>query len=187
MGCASWSSLVRASRLLLGHARSHAGVITRISIRAHYSDDIPIPLSQAFNPEFAQLLSQILYNQPQLRPAVLKALKIIVESNVSLTSDERPTWATSDTISATEASRNIEHLRGQTESWSAVLFNVFGSVGQEGKGLVGEVISAWAGVAGGKVRSGSELGYESISKTRNIAGGVKNVSEGPCTFPAKPW
>ncbi|KAF8515453.1 NUC173-domain-containing protein [Gautieria morchelliformis] len=105
-------------------------------------------LTQAFNTSFAQLLSQILYNQPQLRPAVLKALKTVVESNVALMSDTRPGWATSDTISAAEACQNIDHLKGQAESWFAVLFNVFGSVGQESKGVVGDVISAWAGIAG---------------------------------------
>jgi len=50
--------------------------------------------------------------------------------------------------------RNIEHLRGQAESWFAVLFNVFGSVGQDGKGVVGDVISAWTGIAGDMVGSG---------------------------------
>ena len=95
-----------------------------------------------------------MYHQPQLRPAVLKALKTVVESNVtlSLASDQRPVWATSDTISADEASQNIEHLRKQAESWFAVLFNVFSNVGQEGKGAVGEVISAWASIAGDEVK-----------------------------------
>ncbi|KAF8586684.1 NUC173-domain-containing protein [Ramaria rubella] len=105
-------------------------------------------LSKAFNPAFAQLLSNILYNQPELRPAVLKALKTVVESNVALTMDVRPAWATSDTISVSEATRNVEHLQGQAESWFAVLFNVFGSVGLDGKAVVGSVISAWAGIAG---------------------------------------
>jgi ribosomal RNA-processing protein 12 len=83
----------------------------------------------------------------------LKALKTVVESNVALMSDTRPGWATSDTISAAEACQNIDHLKGQAESWFAVLFNVFGSVGQESKGVVGDVISAWAGIAGDSVRS----------------------------------
>lgn len=127
--------------------------------------DLPFPFCQAFNPTFAQLLSQILYNQPQLRPAVLKALKTVVESNVALTSDTQPVWATSDTISKLEASQNIEHLRGQAESWFAVLFNLFGSVGQEGKGVVGDVISAWAGIAGDTVRSGAAFGFHIFNST----------------------
>lgn len=100
--------------------------------------------SQAFNPTFAQLLSQILYNQPQLRPAILKALRIIVESNLP----------TSGVNNLGDAQRNIAHLRTQAESWFAVLFNVYDSVGQEGKSLVGDVISAWVRIAEEKVGSG---------------------------------
>ncbi|KIJ49356.1 hypothetical protein M422DRAFT_59161 [Sphaerobolus stellatus SS14] len=98
-------------------------------------------LPEAFNATFAQLLSQILYNQPQLRPAVLKALKIIVESNLV----ETPGLKTYG-----DAQRNIAHLRTQAESWFAVLFNVYGSVGQDGKGTVGDAISTWVKIAAEK-------------------------------------
>ncbi|KAF8521281.1 NUC173-domain-containing protein [Hysterangium stoloniferum] len=101
----------------------------------HATQDLP----ETFDATFAQLLSQILYNQPHLRPAILKALKVVVESNF---------WVTSDIVTVSHANRNLEHLRSQAESWFAVLFNVFGSVGQDAKGMVGDVISAWAKIAG---------------------------------------
>jgi ribosomal RNA-processing protein 12 len=106
------------------------------------SDLFPYLTFQAFNASFAQLLSQILYNQPHLRPAILKALKVVVESNF---------WVASDVVTVSDANRNLEHLKSQAESWFAVLFNVFGTVGQDAKGMVGDVISVWAKIAGDEV------------------------------------
>lgn len=56
-----------------------------------------------------------------------------------------------DAISADAAAQNLEFLRGQAESWLAVLFNVFGSVSRDARGMVGDVISAWASIAGEQV------------------------------------
>lgn len=105
----------------------------------------PPDLTTVLGPGFAVLLSQLLYTQPELRPAVLRALKVLVESSVNpdLTSP----------LSSKEAEVNVAFLRTQAESWLAVLFNVFGSVGRDGRGMVGDVISAWASVAGEEVRS----------------------------------
>ncbi|GJJ06213.1 hypothetical protein Clacol_000403 [Clathrus columnatus] len=99
----------------------------------------PKDLPEVFDAKFAQLLSQILYSQPSLRPPILKALKVLVESH---------SWIESDIVTVEDGHRNLDHLRSQAESWFAVLFNVFGSVGQDGKGMVGDVISAWIKIAG---------------------------------------
>ena len=94
------------------------------------------------------MLSQLLYNQAELRPSVLKALKVVVESN-TIANDE----SADDAIPLTKekAAENVAFLRTQSESWFAVLFNVFGSVGRDGQGLVGEVIKAWASISDQKV------------------------------------
>ncbi|KAI0051816.1 NUC173-domain-containing protein [Auriscalpium vulgare] len=111
-------------------------------------------LQVSFTPAFSQLLSQILYNQPELRPPVLRALKILVDSNTALASGDKtliaklPATCRLDGISADAASQNLAFLQAQAESWLAVLFNVFGSVSRDARGMVGDVISAWAGVAG---------------------------------------
>jgi|SRR5882762_181835 len=98
---------------------------------------------QALSPAFSQLLSQLLYSQPELRPSVLKALKVMVDSNVSL--------SLTDAISPDSAAQNVAFLRTQAESWLAVFFNVFGSVGRDGRGMVGDVIAAWTAIAGERV------------------------------------
>jgi ribosomal RNA-processing protein 12 len=112
--------------------------------------------SQALTPAFSQILSQLLYSQPELRPSVLKALKIIVDSNVALASPEESETMPSQYasgITREDAAQNVAFLRSQAESWLSVLFNVFGSVGRDGRGMVGDVISAWAAIAGTEVRS----------------------------------
>ncbi|KZT72213.1 NUC173-domain-containing protein [Daedalea quercina L-15889] len=111
----------------------------------------PPDLQKALTPEFAQLLSQLLYNQTELRPAVLRALKTLVESNLAIASgdlDKLPDAVRADVISRDEAEDNVKILQGQAESWLAVLFNVFSSVGRDSQGMVGDAISVWAGLAG---------------------------------------
>jgi hypothetical protein len=56
-------------------------------------------------------------------------------------------------ISEEEARKNIEYLNKQAKSWLAVLFNVFTGMEKDSRGMVGEVISAWAGIADEPVSS----------------------------------
>ncbi|KAJ7683246.1 armadillo-type protein [Mycena rosella] len=106
-------------------------------------------LRESLNPTFSALLSGLLYGQPELRPAVLRALKIMVDSNVAVASGAvDPAPNNPNSLSPAEATLNIVHLRAQAESWLAVLFNVFGSVGRDSRGIVGDVITAWAAIAG---------------------------------------
>lgn len=113
-------------------------------------------LKTSLTPQFSQLLSQLLYTQPELRPAVLKALKVMVDSNVALASGDElllvklPEAARAAPISQTAAQENLAYLRTQVESWLAVLFNVFSSVGRDSQGPVGDVISTWLAIADGK-------------------------------------
>ncbi|EJD03307.1 NUC173-domain-containing protein [Fomitiporia mediterranea MF3/22] len=106
-------------------------------------------LRESLTPQFAQMLSQLLYNQPELRPPVLKALKVIVESNTRASEGT----AGDDSLSTEEAEQNLAFLKSQAESWFAVLFNVFSSVGRNEHAMVGDVISAWAAITDEKAMS----------------------------------
>ena len=105
------------------------------------------------------MLSQILYTQVELRSFVLRALSVLVDSNVAVASqdpsllEKLPSAARTDSISQDQAAKNVDFLRNQAESWLAVLFNVFGSIGRESQGMVGEVITTWLSIAGETVRS----------------------------------
>ncbi|KAM6501995.1 Armadillo-type fold [Amanita muscaria] len=106
-------------------------------------------LQKTFPLAFSELLSQLLYTETELRPSVLKALKVVVESNVALASHDEggtePLSVTSD-LSPEEASANIDFLRTQAESWLAVFFNLFTSINPDSRGMVGDVIKAWASI-----------------------------------------
>lgn len=119
--------------------------------------DLIFLLTQALTAEFSQLLSQLLYSQPELRPAVLKALRVMVESNVAFASGEEdqlkklPEAARDLPISREAAEANLAFLRTQVESWLAVLFNVFSSVEKNTQGTVADVVTAWVSIARAKV------------------------------------
>lgn len=107
---------------------------------------------QSLGAEFSQLLSQLLYGVPDLRTSILKALKIMVDSNVAIANaTEEPESTASSSLTREEAQQNVDFLRTQVESWLAVLFNVYGSVGRDSRGLIGEVITSWASIAGPQV------------------------------------
>ncbi|KAG6920273.1 hypothetical protein DXG01_005042 [Tephrocybe rancida] len=108
----------------------------------------PPDLKEALTPSFSQLLSQLLYGQPELRPAVLRGLKVLVETNVSAQTLKGGEAPDSNPWAVAEATANIAILQAQAESWLAVFFNVFGTVGRDSRGMIGDVISVWASVAG---------------------------------------
>lgn len=100
------------------------------------------------------MLSQLLYNHPDLRLPVLKGLKLLVESNLAVASEDNSSTdleAGHLTIrgSATpeEAAQNVTFLKSQVESWFAVFFNIFGSVDRDCRGVAGDVIGVWANLA----------------------------------------
>lgn len=111
----------------------------------------PPDVKAALTPAFSQLLSQLLYGQPDLRPPVLRGLKALIESNKIIASqvdaDMGESSTSDNTITPEQASQNLAFLKTQVESWFAVFFNVFGSVDRDNRGMVGDVISVWAGLA----------------------------------------
>lgn len=116
--------------------------------KCSYTDELSF---QALTPAFAQLLSQLLYSQPDLRSPVLRGLKALVMSNTSIASqidtDVGKPSNSDNTITPEQASQNLTFLKTQAESWFSVFFNVFGSVDRDNRGMVGDVISVWAGLA----------------------------------------
>ena len=106
-------------------------------------------LKEGLSQQFSALLSQLLYTQSELRPSILRALKTLVESNVSRADSEE---CTHGAITKEEAQANVAFLRTQAASWLAVLFNVFGSVQPDSRGMIGDCITAWASITPESVR-----------------------------------
>ncbi|KAH7888705.1 armadillo-type protein [Phlebopus sp. FC_14] len=108
-------------------------------------------VKEALTPAFSQLLSQLLYSQPDLRPPVLKGLRVLVESSLAVMEGDTETTkksAASGFITREEAAQNVAFLKTRIDSWFAVFFNVFGSVDRDSRGLIGDVINVWADLAG---------------------------------------
>jgi len=70
----------------------------------------------------------------------------------STSEDSEEAAALSKTLSQEDARGNLAYLRTQVESWLAVLFNVYGSVNRDSRGLIGDVINSWVLIAGDEVR-----------------------------------
>ncbi|EIW63581.1 NUC173-domain-containing protein [Trametes versicolor FP-101664 SS1] len=147
-----------------------------------------VDLKQSLTAQFSQLLSQLLYGQPTLRPPVLRALKIMVDSNVALASGDAakiaklPQHVRVDPISEADAEANIAFLRTQAESWLAVLFNVFGSVGRDNQAMVGDVVGAWIAIADPKEVTQAyhklvTLFDQNLSRAKNIS--APSANKGP--------
>ncbi|KAF8829060.1 hypothetical protein HHX47_DHR3000971 [Lentinula edodes] len=129
---------------------------------------------------FSQLVSQLLYGQPELRSAVLRGLRLIVESNVAL-SNSVPDTLNPSGLTDEQAAHNVTFLRTQAESWLAVLFNVFGTVGRDARGPVGDVITAWASITSEQEIHKAyikvvDLFKGHIGKTSSASGNEENIS-----------
>ena len=111
----------------------------------------------------------------------------MVESNDILASGDMtriaklPEAIRGDPIPREAAKANMSFLRTQVESWLAVLFNVFSSVGRDSQGMVGDVISAWASIADEQVYLLFSA-HREIALTRNT-GNCKSLSETHCASP----
>lgn len=104
-------------------------------------------LSQAFDQRFAELLSNILYQQVDLRTDVCRALQNLVDSNKAVLE-----LADDDTslpylrISKADAQKNLKHLEEFASNFLAVLFNVYTQTLPQYRGPILQCINAYLSV-----------------------------------------
>ncbi|KAH9821822.1 NUC173 domain-containing protein [Melampsora americana] len=111
--------------------------------------DLPRDLIQSFTKPFAELLSQILYTQPTLRSSVLRALRNLVDRNLSL-SKSVPEPADQQLIrnfgiSSKDAEGNVQHLSSLASNMSKVMFNLLSKLERKDsvRSLLVETIGSW--------------------------------------------
>ncbi|KIW62224.1 hypothetical protein PV04_10419 [Phialophora macrospora] len=89
--------------------------------------DLPLDLQTAFDQPFAELISNLLYKQAELRVDLCRGLQNLVESNQALLasdlSDE--VLQLERRLSRSDADKNIRHLAQFASNLLAVLFNVY--------------------------------------------------------------
>ncbi|QRV82799.1 ribosomal RNA-processing protein 12 [Ceratobasidium sp. AG-Ba] len=103
-------------------------------------------LREGLSTPFLQLLTNLLYSQPTLRVSILHGVRALIASNRAIPADEIHYSYTE----RTRAEENLKFLAGLAGNMLSVLFNVFSNVESTDRGLVGEVIGMWLGVADAK-------------------------------------
>lgn len=109
--------------------------------------ELPLDLRDALDQTFAEMLSNLLYQQPQLRTGICKALQNLVETNkaiVEVEGDED--IIRQGRISKAEAQKNIEHLAGFAGNFLAILFNVYAETLPQNRGNLLQCINAYLSV-----------------------------------------
>jgi ribosomal RNA-processing protein 12 len=109
--------------------------------------DLPIDLQQSFDQSFAELVSNLLYQQVDLRTDICRALQLLVESNKSLLLlDDEDKALALFRVTKAEAQKNVQHLAGFSSNILAVLFNVYTQTLPTYRGPILQCIDAYLGI-----------------------------------------
>ncbi|KAI4275479.1 MAG: hypothetical protein LQ337_003192 [Flavoplaca oasis] len=110
--------------------------------------NLPLDLVPAFDQEFAELLSNLLYSQPELRPDICRGLQTLVESNqeiLAVDADEHENPKRSR-VTKTSAQSNLDHLAVFAGNLLAVLFNVYTQTLPQFRGYILQCINAYLSI-----------------------------------------
>ncbi|KAK5175673.1 pre-rRNA processing protein [Saxophila tyrrhenica] len=109
--------------------------------------ELPLDLREQFDQSFAELISNLLYQQPHLRTDICKALQNVVETNkaiADLESDEN--LIQQGRVTKAEAKQNLDHLAGLAGNLLAVLFNVYSQTLPHNRGNLLQCINAFLSI-----------------------------------------
>ncbi|KAL4910159.1 hypothetical protein BDW74DRAFT_48930 [Aspergillus multicolor] len=111
--------------------------------------ELPLDLTESFDQSFAELLSNILYKQTELRVDICRALQNLVESNQAILSieSEGDDLILQRRITKEAARKNIAHLAGFASNLLAVLFNVYSQTLPHYRGFILQCINAYLSIA----------------------------------------
>ncbi|KAJ5172761.1 hypothetical protein N7492_005354 [Penicillium capsulatum] len=110
--------------------------------------ELPLDLVDAFDQTFAELLSNVLYKQTELRVEICRALQNLVESNQAILSVEadEDDLILQRRITKASAAKNIAHLAGFASNLLAVLFNVYSQTLPHHRGYILQCINAYLSI-----------------------------------------
>ncbi|KAL8949200.1 MAG: hypothetical protein Q9222_004677 [Ikaeria aurantiellina] len=113
----------------------------------------PLDICTAFDQAFAELLSNLLYSQPELRPDICRGLQLLIESNQAIlaveTAGEEIRWRYQ--ITKPDAQSNLEHLASYAGNLLAVLFNVYSQTLPQYRGYILQCINEYLSIIKEKV------------------------------------
>ncbi|SJX64397.1 related to RRP12-Protein required for normal pre-rRNA processing [Sporisorium reilianum f. sp. reilianum] len=153
---------------------------------------MPRDLLTAFTRQFAELLTNVLYTQPNLRPSICRGLQALVYRNEALVSSGAPSDSLKHAFGLDQADgkANIAHLSAIAPNLLAVLFNVFSQSPGEGRGFVYDTIASYLRVMSpedvqntyNKVKTTLEQALPTLSTKQK-----RNQKENPNTPPPVPY
>lgn len=113
--------------------------------------ELPVDLRESFDQSFAEMLSNLLYSQVQLRTDICRALQNLVETNKAIVELELEEGQEEDLVaqgrvSKLEATKNTEHLAGLAGNLLAVLFNVYSQTLPHNRGNLLQCINAFLSI-----------------------------------------
>lgn len=118
--------------------------------------ELPLDLESAFDQSFAELLSNVLYKQTELRVDVCRALQNLVESNQAIVevdtgAEQGENLVLQRRISKATARKNLAHLSAFASNLLAVLFNVYSQTLPHYRGYILQCVNAYLSIAPEKV------------------------------------
>ena len=115
--------------------------------------DLPLDLRTSMDQPFAELLSNLLYQQADLRHDLCRGLQNLVESNDAVLSAEIEDeyLIAMRRTSRAQAQRNIDHLSSFASNVLAVLFNVYSQTLPQHRAYILQCINAYLSITPEKV------------------------------------
>lgn len=109
--------------------------------------ELPLDLQEAVDQDWAELVSNLLYQQPQLRTDICKALQNLVETNKAIAElEEEASLVEQGRVTREQAKQNLQHLAGFAGNLLAVLFNVYSQTLPHNRGNLLQCINAYLSV-----------------------------------------
>ena len=110
--------------------------------------DLPLDLEEAFDQGFAELVSNLLYKQADLRPDICRALQTLVDSNKAITTiDADEDLVLQSRVTKATSEKNLAHLSSFAPNMLAVLFNVYSQTLPQFRGYILQCINAYLSIA----------------------------------------
>lgn len=106
--------------------------------------ELPLDLTVALDQQLAELASNLLYQQTQLRTDICRGLQNLVDSNKTLLEapEDEPMLKFSR-LSKSDAQQNLNHLASLSGNLLAVLFNVYSQTLPHNRGVLLQCINAY--------------------------------------------
>ncbi|EME89168.1 uncharacterized protein MYCFIDRAFT_185566 [Pseudocercospora fijiensis CIRAD86] len=109
---------------------------------------LPLDLKDTFDQTFAELLSNLLYQQPQLRTDICKALQNLVDTNkvIAELEEEHEDLVQQGRVTKADAQQNLNYLGELAGPLLAILFNVYSQTLPQNRGNLLQCINAYLSI-----------------------------------------